>query len=206
MVRTAAALASVAVVALLGGVWYVSQPSSDDPFAQCRTTAVAGGADTIGGPFTLVNGAGETVTDTDVITEPAIVYFGYTYCPDVCPLDFARNSQAVDLLAKQGHSATPVFITVDPARDTPDVVRDFAFNNHEKGIGLTGTEEQVKAASRAYRTYYKAHEAEDGYYLVDHSTFSYLVLPEAGFVEYYRRDIRPEQMATSAACFIEAAS
>ncbi|WP_323763870.1 SCO family protein [Marinovum sp.] len=206
MVRIAAILASAAVIALVGGLWYASRPADGDPFDPCRSAAVAGGTDAIGGPFTLVNGAGETVTDADVITEPAIVYFGYTFCPDVCPLDFARNSQAVDLLAEKGHSATPVFITVDPERDTPEVVRDFAFNNHEKAIGLTGTEEQVQAASRAYRTYYKAQDKSDDYYLVDHSTFSYLVLPKHGFVEYFRRDTSPEDMADRMACFIEAAT
>lgn len=205
MVRTVAILASAAVIALVAGLWYASRPASGDPFDPCRTTAVAGGTNAIGGPFTLVNGAGETVTDAEVITEPSILYFGYTFCPDICPLDFARNAQAVDVLAKQGYSATPVFITVDPERDTPEVVRDFAFNNHEKAIGLTGTEAQVKAASQAYRTYYKAQDKSDDYYLMDHSTFSYLVLPEHGFVEYFRRDISPEVMAERAACFIDAA-
>ncbi len=83
---------------------------------------------------------------------------------------------------------------------------DFAFNNHEKMIGLTGTPEQVKAASKAYRTYYKAQPAEDEYYLVDHSTFTYLVLPEVGFVEFFRRETTPEQMADQVACFAQAAA
>ncbi|MDD9738181.1 SCO family protein [Marinovum sp. SP66] len=207
MGRIAALFAGVAVIAFGGvvGYKYFQGDASGDPFAQCRSTAVAGGTDAIGGPFTLINSAGASVTDADVITEPSILYFGYTFCPDVCPLDFARNAQAVDLLAAQGHSATPVFITVDPERDTPEVVGDFAYNNHEKAIGLTGTQEQVQVASRAYRTYYKAQDKSDEYYLVDHSTFSYLVLPEHGFVEYFRRDISPEDMAAHTACFIEAA-
>ncbi len=205
MVRTAALLASAAVIAMVAGVWYASRPADGDAFAQCRAAAVAGGTDAIGGPFTLVNGDGETVTDKEVITEPSILYFGYTFCPDVCPLDFARNAQAVDVLAERGYSATPVFISVDPERDTPEVVGDFAYNNHEKAIGLTGSEAQVKAASQAYRTYYKAQDKSDEYYLMDHSTFSYLVLPEQGFVEFFRRDTSPEEMAERAACFIDAA-
>ena len=96
-----------------------------------------------------------------MITEPALVYFGYTFCPDVCPLDSARNAEAVDLLAKRGMPATPVFISVDPKRDTPEVVAEFTTWLHPKMIGLTGTPEQVKAASQAYRTYYKAHDDED---------------------------------------------
>ena len=82
------------------------------------------------------------------------------------------------------------------------MVGDFAANMHERMIGLTGSPEQVKAASQAYRTYYRAQESDDDYYLVDHSTFSYLVLPEHGFVEFFRRETAPEQMADRIACFI----
>lgn len=201
--RYIAPLAAVALAGLLGGVWFALQGGPEDQFAQCRASQVAGGAGTIGGPFELVNAAGQTVTDAEVITEPSILYFGYTYCPDVCPLDTARNAEAVDLLAERGLSVTPVFISVDPKRDTPEVVGEFAANLHERMIGLTGSEAQVKAASAAYRTYYKAQEGDDEFYLVDHSTFSYLVLPEQGFVEFFRRETTPQDMAETVACFAE---
>jgi protein SCO1/2 len=174
----------------------------DDKYAQCKNSAVAGGGD-LGGPFELVNSAGQTVTDKDVITEPSLIYFGYTFCPDVCPLDVARNAGAIDVLAERGMSVTPVFISIDSARDTPEIVGEFADNMHPKMIGLTGSPEQVKAASMAYRTYYKAHEAEDEFYLVDHSTFSYLVIPGEGFVDFFRRDVTPDQVADKIECFIE---
>lgn len=177
----------------------------EDAFAECRGGQVAGGAGEIGGSFTLVNAEGETVTDEDVITEPSILYFGYTFCPDVCPLDTARNAAAVDILEERGHAVTPVFISVDPERDTPEVVGNFAANIHPKMIGLTGSPEQVKAASDTYRTFYNVHDAgEDDFYLVDHSTFSYLVLPEHGFVDFFRRDAGPEAMADRVQCFLEA--
>jgi protein SCO1/2 len=204
MKKTPLIIACVAGAILLGGAAYwANSGGSSDPFAQCRATQVAGGTDEIGGPFTLVNSEGETVTDTDVITEPTLIYFGYTFCPDVCPLDVARNADAVTIMEERGQSVTPVFISIDPKRDTPEAVGDFAANMHERMIGLTGTPEQVKAASQAYRTYYKAHDDGSDYYLVDHSTFSYLVLPEQGFVEYFRRDISPEEMADRIGCFIE---
>ncbi|MDJ0823746.1 MAG: SCO family protein, partial [Paracoccaceae bacterium] len=112
MVRLAAISAGVAIVALIGGLWFVTaRPASDDVFAECRTSAIAGGTDAIGGPFELVNAAGETVSDADVITAPSLLYFGYTFCPDVCPFDTARNAEAVDLLEAQGHMVTPVFIS-----------------------------------------------------------------------------------------------
>ena len=201
--RYIASFSAVAVVAGLAGIWAMTQGGDDDAFAQCRSSTVAGGAGTIGGPFELVNSAGETVTDKDVITEPSLLYFGYTFCPDVCPLDVARNAVAVDVLQEQNISVTPVFISIDPKRDTPEVVGDFAANMHDRMIGLTGSAAQVKAASQAYRTYYRAQEGDEDYYLVDHSTFSYLVLPEHGFVEFFRREISPEKMAETIACFVE---
>ena len=203
MTRIVAICAAVVALGFLAITLFLGfGDDGDDKYAQCKNSAVAGGGD-LGGPFELVNSAGQTVTDTDVITEPSLIYFGYTFCPDVCPLDVARNASAIDVLAERGMSVTPVFISIDPARDTPEIVGEFADNMHPKMIGLTGSPEQVKAASMAYRTYYKAHEAEDEFYLVDHSTFSYLVMPGEGFVDFFRRDVTPDQMADKIECFIE---
>jgi len=203
MAKTYAITAGAAVVALLGGTFLVSQMGGPrDVFAQCRM-GTAGGD--IGGPFELVREDGVTVTDQDVITGPTLIYFGYTFCPDVCPLDNFRNGQAVQILEEQGVEVTPVFITIDPQRDTVDVVRDYTDNFHDRMIGLTGTEEQTRAASQAYRTYYAKEETDEEFYLVDHTTLSYLVTPEHGFLEFYRRDVTPEQMAQSLSCFVEAA-
>ncbi len=205
MTRIYAFVAAAIVLAAASGVYVATQiTGSDDQFASCRSGAIAGGSNQIGGPFELINADGETVTDQDVITEPSLIYFGYTFCPDVCPLDTARNAEVIDLLAERGLSATPIFISIDPERDTPEIVGNFAFNLHEKMIGLTGSPEQVAQASKAYKTYYKAHPADDEYYLVDHSTFSYLVLPETGFAEFFRRDSSAEEIANIMACFIEA--
>lgn len=203
MLKVYAAVAIAAVAGLLGGTAYLvwSQQQSD-PFAQCRTTAVAGpGA--IGGPFTLTDEDGKTVTDKDVLAKPSLVYFGYSFCPDVCPLDNARNAEAVDLLAAKGYDVTPVFITIDPERDTPAVLKDFTEALSPKMVGLTGTEAQVKAASLAYKTYFKKQDTGDQYYLMDHSTFTYLMLPKSGFAEFFGRDDTAQQMADRTACFID---
>ncbi|MCA0929654.1 SCO family protein [Ruegeria profundi] len=204
MVRLYAILATVVLAVGLGAMWLLTLGGrSDDQFAQCRSGQIAGGSAAIGGPFELVNGKGETVTDKDVITEPTLVYFGYTFCPDVCPFDMSRNVEAVDILAERGQSVTPLFISIDPDRDTPEVMEDYAFNMGGKTIALTGSPEQVKAASQAYKTYYKAHDKSDEFYLVDHSTFTYLMSPEHGFLEFFNRDDTAEQMADKVGCFLD---
>ncbi len=194
-----AALAIVA--AFLGGSYaYIQYQNAGDPFGECRGGQVAGGD--IGGPFTLVDETGKTVTDADVITKPTLVYFGYTFCPDVCPLDAARNAEAVDILEEQGLDVTPVFITIDPERDTPQVLAEFTDNLHPRMIGLTGTAEQVKAVSQAYKTYYKKQDSGDQFYLMEHTTFTYLMLPDLGFVDFYTRDDTANKIAENAACII----
>lgn len=199
-------VAAAAVAAMIGGAaaWtWLRAP--DDRFAVCRGGVIAGGTAAIGGPFTLVSETGTTVTEADVITRPTLVYFGYTFCPDVCPLDALRNADAADILAERGEDVGLVFISVDPERDTPERMAEFTDFMHPDMVGLTGTPEQVQAASRAYRTYYRKHDDDHEFYLVDHSTFTYLVFPDEGFVEFYRRETTPEEMADSVSCYITAA-
>lgn len=204
MLKIYAGLAVVAVAGLLGGTAFVAwQQRSNDAFADCRGASVAGGGGAIGGPFTLVDENGKTVTDKDVLTKPALVYFGYSFCPDVCPLDGARNAEAVDFLKAKGLEVTPIFITIDPQRDTPAVLKDFTDNLHPDMIGLTGTPEQVKAASLAYKTYFQKQDSGDQFYMMDHSTFTYLMLPGSGFADFFTRDDTAQQIADRAACFIE---
>ena len=207
MTRIYAIVSALVALVFLGGVWLATgAKKSGDKYAQCSQTAVAGGAQ-IGGAFTLVDENGATVTDRDVIDQPSLVYFGYTFCPDVCPLDNARNAEAIEILESRGDIVKPVFISIDPQRDTPEILRDFTDNLHPRMVGLTGTPEQVKAASQAYRTYFKKQEPEAGdeqFYLVDHSTFTYLVFPDEGFIEFFKRDTTPQAMADGVQCFLEA--
>lgn len=202
MTRLYASAAVAAMVGLLGGSFaYVTFMGGDDPYAECRAGSVGGGA--IGGPLSLVDKTGKQVTEKDIFTKPTLLYFGYTFCPDVCPMDNARNAEAVDILDKMGIDVQPAFITIDPERDTQQVVGEFAENLHPKMIGLTGTPEQIKAASLAYKTYYKKQDGGDPeFYLMDHSTFTYLVLPDVGFVDFFRRDDTAQAMADRTACFV----
>lgn len=204
MIRLYSFLAIGLIAALLGGLGYmvlVGQGQTD--FAQCRATAISGGSGAIGGPFELVDHTGRTVTEADFADRPVLLYFGYTFCPDVCPLDAARNAQAVDLLAERGYDVTPVFVSVDHRRDTPEVMADFVRFMHPQMIGLGGSEDQVRTAARAYRAYFAAQESDDDFFLIDHSTFSYFMLPGHGFVDIIRRDQSPEQVADTLACFID---
>lgn len=205
--RLMAAGAAVVALGFLGWMgWSVLGPSGEgeDIFAECRSGQVGGGA--IGGPFTLIDKDGNTVTDAEIMAKPTMVYFGYTFCPDVCPMDMAQNAEAVDILEESGHDVNLVFITVDPARDTPKIVGDFAANIHPRAIGLTGSDEQVANAAKAYRAYYKLQDAEDEFYLVDHSAFTYLMLPGHGFVDFFKHDLPAEDRARAASCFLDIAA
>ena len=201
-----ALVAAATVVALVGATWWMSRPADDDRFAQCRETSIGTGIASIGSPLSLIDENGNPVTDAEMFTKPTMVYFGYTFCPDVCPLDNARNAEALDILLERGYEVQMAFISVDPERDDPERLRDFTDYLHPEAYGYTGSMEQVRAASQAYKTYFKKEEDPDPeFYLIDHSTFTYLVLPEAGFVEFFKRDEGHEAMADRVGCFIDAA-
>ena len=162
------------------------------PGSTTETTAAV----SIGGPFDLVNGAGETVTDKDFRGKWMLVYFGYTFCPDVCPTSLGTVAAALGGLEPAVvEKITPVFITVDPARDTPEAVGEYVKHFHPDMVGLTGSAEQVEAAVQAYRAYYKKQPQEDGPYLMDHSSVTYLMNPEGEFVRHFSHGIAPDAMA-----------
>ena len=199
-----AILASSAVVAMIVVVFTITQLRTPaERFAACLGGSVAGGA--IGGPFELMRHDGQMVTDADVLTQPSLVYFGYTFCPDYCPNDLARNAIAVDILDDANHSVLPVFITIDPARDTAAHMGEYVASHHPRMVGLTGTAQQVARAARAYKVYYKRADDDPEYYLMDHSTMTYLMLPGHGFVDFFRSDEAPDMVAKRVACFLDAA-
>jgi protein SCO1 len=200
-----AALAGTLAAAGLGAAaWFAfSGGEAEDRFADCRETTVIGGSGDIGGPFTLVNSSGEEVVRDEVIDRPSLVYFGYTFCPDVCPLDVARNAEALEILGERGVESRGVFITVDPARDTPRAVGDFASNLGPRMVGLTGSDDQIETAKKAYKAYGAKVGSDPQDYLVDHSTFTYLMAPGEGFLDLFRRDMSAEAMADRVQCYAE---
>lgn len=177
-----------------------SDDALETALAACQTSTVAGGRAAIGGPFSLVDETGRTVTETEAITRPTLVYFGYASCPDVCPTDLWRNALAADALADRGFDVGQVFITVDPARDTPARIGEYAKAIHPDLLGLSGTPEQLDAAAKAYKVYYRRGEGDDDSYLMDHSTFTYLMAPKVGLLAFFRSDASPQAVADAAAC------
>lgn len=205
MPRIAAiAAASLTLAALAAGTFFALRPGADDPYAKCRTAKVMGTA-AIGVPFTLTSSTGARVTDKDVITKPTLVYFGYAFCPDVCPTDLARNATAADILAERGIDVGQVFITTDPARDTPAVLGDYAPMIHPGLVGLTGTPEEIAEVASAYKVFYRKSGDDPETYLMDHSTFTYLMGPGNQFLEFYPSSASAETLADSVTCFSEAA-
>src|SRR5512132_95052 len=202
-------LAFVVVVAvgLLAGGQYLGGDSRDTSAAGRDGTASSDGGDvqpasggdawgSIGGPFTLVDENGKTVTDQDFRGKWLLVYFGYTYCPDVCPTSLARNSEVVDLLGDKGKQVLPVLITVDPQRDTPQKLKDYVHSFHPQMVGLSGTPEQIAQVAREYRVFYmKPPQADDTNYLVDHSSLSYLIGPDGRFVQHFTQQVSPQKVA-----------
>ena len=197
--------AIIAVLVVLSGLgtamFFALRPAPADQFAECRATKVAGGSAAIGGPFELTDHTGQRVTDVDVIDGPTLMYFGYTFCPDVCPLDTYRNAEAVAVLEERGIKVKPVMVTIDPERDTPESMAAFVGYLHEDMVGLTGSPEDISAVIKAYRVY-AAKNGDGENYLMDHSTWTYLMAPEHGFLEFFNRDITPEDMADQVACFV----
>jgi protein SCO1/2 len=177
------AAASVLAIAVSAGIawWQVRNAA---------TTVESGtkSAVPIGGPFTLTDHTGKSVTDADFRGKYMLIYFGYTYCPDVCPTELGVMTQALDRLGPKSEQVQPIFITIDPDRDTVAHMKDYVSLFHPRLVGLTGTPEQVREAARAYRVYYAKAPQKDGKaddYLMDHSSFIYLMGPDGTFVGVY---------------------
>lgn len=175
----------------------VAEPAQEPPLA---------GAD-IGGPFELIDKDGETVRWSDFEGKYRLVYFGYTYCPDVCPNDVGRAIKGLNNFAKsapdQAAKVQPIFITIDPERDGQDEVGQFAAAFSDDMIGLTGTPEQVKAASDAFRVYAsRGQDMPGGGYLVDHSAITYLFGPSGEPLATLPTDQGPDAVAAELAKWV----
>lgn len=184
-----------------GALWRLG-----DLRAQNATVTQAPPTADLGGPFSLTDQNGMRRTDKDFRGKYMLVFFGYTYCPDVCPTTLAVEAEALDMLGSQASHIVPIFISVDPKRDTPDKLKSYLSSFDAKPpptranfVGLTGNGEEIAKVAKAYRVSYRAHmdgRTEDGAnYSIDHSTNVYLMNPEGKFVAYYSLGILPDEMA-----------
>ncbi len=156
----------------------------------------------IGGPFTLVNQDGGTVTQADFRGRYMLVYFGYTFCPDICPTTLSNMAEALDMIGDKAAAVTPVFISMDPARDTPEQMKMYIKYFDPRLVGLTGSQEQVAAVVEAYKAYsVRADEgkdsggSDDGEYLIDHSASVYLMGSDGEFVFHFNQGVSAEELA-----------
>ena len=151
----------------------------------------------VGGSFSLIDGDGKRVTDRDLHGAYALLYFGYTFCPDVCPTTLNQMAEALDILGAKGDRVRLVFITIDPDRDTPAVMKQYAASFTPRLLPLTGSDAEIADVAKKFRVYYAPHRTGDkpGDYTMDHSSVLYLMNPEGNFVAPLRADSPAAQLA-----------
>ena len=193
------ALALTAVVAV-GAVWY-----SGDVRSRSGAETQDSAASDFGGSFSLTDQYGKRRTDLDFRKKYMLIFFGYTYCPDVCPTTLAIEAEALDKIGARASQIVPIFVTVDPKRDTPDKLKAYLSSFDAKPpsprlnfVGLTGNDDEIAQAANAYRVYYRAHidgRIQNADYSIDHTGNVYLMDPDGKFVAYYSQGILPDELA-----------
>lgn len=180
-----------------GGLAACGQPAEESSGRSGKV--VTSGTANIGGPFTLVETTGQAVTEQDLRGKPYLVYFGFTYCPDVCPTSLQRLGAAQEILKDKASDVGFVLISVDPERDTPENLAQYVTaNGFPEGLrGFTGTVKQVDAAKAAYKVYATKELMPDSAaeYTINHSDFIYMIDSEGGFLRYFKPDATPQDIA-----------
>jgi protein SCO1/2 len=220
---------SLALLLLVAGIWayaWVSRVPGESVgeafagrlaaiFGAEMPTPAAGGVGglvlpagmALGGAFSLVNQAGQPVTEGDYAGRWMLVYFGFTYCPDVCPTELGTMAAALDAMGPAGEAVTPVLISIDPERDRPAQLADYVSRFHPRMQGLTGSTEQVADVARRYRVFFsRVQRPEAGEYTMDHSSFIYLVGPDGRVRTLFRPETSSEAMAASIAAQLRSAA
>jgi protein SCO1/2 len=185
------ALAVVAAVLIGLSLSTLLPPSEEGASSQAQNRAL------IGGPFELTDHNGNRVTEKDYAGQYKLIYFGFTYCPDVCPTELQTMSAALEEMGENAEKVQPLLITIDPERDTPEALAQYVGHFHSRLVGLTGTPEEVAAAAKAYRVYYAKVEDEgsSAEYTMDHSSVLYFMGPDGGFLTHFGPGTAPSAMA-----------
>jgi protein SCO1/2 len=191
LVVSAAVLAAGIVAAIITiKVSEVRTASSLAPSGQIQVS----GDFNVGGPFTLTNQDGQRVTDKDFAGRFQLIYFGYTFCPDVCPTELNTMSLALQQVGSRVR-IVPIFITIDPARDTPESLKAYLSSFGPDFVGLTGSDEEIAAIAKEYRVYYKKSDGDGDNYGMDHTSLVYLMTPNGKLVALFRAGATPEDIA-----------
>ena len=180
---------AIAVLALAGfGYWVVPGLMGQEDRGRAM----------IGGPFSLVDGDGRRFTHEDLTGRHHLIYFGYTFCPDVCPTTLLTATEAIDALGPaMAGQVRLVFVSVDPERDRPGTVKEYMTHFLPDSVGLTGPPAEVRTAAAAYRIYYRKNEPDaDGDYLVDHSSVLYLMDPDGRYLTHFNHKSTPDEIAS----------
>jgi len=187
------ALAAVLLggLVILGAGVFLGLAHRDTPRGAAGTLL----ASAIGGPFRLVDQNGKMVTDADLKGKWSLVYFGYTHCPDACPTALNDIAVALDELGPKRAAVRPVFITVDPERDTPEVLKSYVTAFDTPILALTGTAEEIAQAAKSYRVYYVKHPETGGDYSMDHTSIIYVMDPQGRFTASFTHESSPEEIA-----------
>ncbi len=187
-----AAAVIVAAAVLAGRFWLVPQQAGTQQVSQ------APGVPRIGGPFTLVDQDGREVTDETYRGKFMLVYFGYTFCPDICPTSLTAITETLSILGPAADKIVPIFISVDPERDRPEYMKDYLQYFDTRFRGLTGTPDQVMSVAKAYRVYYIKMDkegADPDDYLIDHTSNTYIMGPDGRFQAHFGHGTSPGEMA-----------
>jgi cytochrome oxidase Cu insertion factor (SCO1/SenC/PrrC family) len=186
----------VALLLISGGATTSSFGEPPERSAEELMDAVMWNREPIGGPFALVDQCGARRTDADFRGKLMLVYFGFTWCPDICPTDLQQIGLAVDQLGSAGEMVQPIFITVDPERDTPEHLKDYMPMFHPRFLGLSGDASSIGDAARAYRVYYEKIVLDDkSDYTMDHSAFVYLMGRDGKYLGFFPPGTTAETMA-----------
>jgi protein SCO1/2 len=194
----------VLALAFAGGVitaasgWLMWPPTAAEPSATALMDAVMWSKEQIGGPFTLIDQDGRPRTDADFRGKLLLVYFGYTYCTDICPTDLQAISNAIDKLGPAGESVQPLFITVDPEHDTPEAIKLYVTLFHPRLVGLTGSAKQIKTVARAYKVYFaKNEQSKKSDPVIDHSGFVFLIGRDGKYLGFFPPGTSADRMIDS---------
>ena len=172
-------------------------PEARDKLFPQQGAQQSAGKALIGGPFTLTDSSGKKVTDQDFRGRYMLVFFGFTACPDICPAGLQLISAALDKIGAKANNVTPIFISVDPARDTPEKIAAYVKNFNDRMVGLTGTADEVAAVAKAYRVFYEKtpNEAAPADYGMNHTAIIYLMGPDGEYVTHFTPTTDVDAMA-----------